>query len=218
MIALKILGILIVILLLIGLLRVGVRLSFGEKTDIMLVIGPLRRPIPKRKKKKPPENAEEPTQKTKKKHSFPKPTFEEILDLVSTALSALRATLRRTCRHLHIDPLELTVMFGGNDPANIAASYGYANAAMWTIMPLAEDTFCIPDPSIHLRMDYDAPKTRADGTIGVSLRVLAMIAIALTLAFPLFRWYLRLKRAHRNDIVSTKTSDAASEQAENKTA
>ncbi len=91
------------------------------------------------------------------------------------------------------------MVFAGEDPADTAQTYGYANAALWVVMPELEELFHIPKPSICLSMDFDRTETRAEGTVGVSLRVCDLIAIALTLALPVGKWLRRYRRAHRND-------------------
>ena len=40
---------------------------------------------------------------------------------------------------------------------------------------------------------------RAEGEVGVQLRICDLIVIVLTLAVPLLKWYRRVKKAHRND-------------------
>ena len=76
-------------------------------------------------------------------------------------------------------------------------------------MPELEELFHIPKPSICLSMDFDRAETWAEGTVGVSLRVCDLIAIALTLALPVGKWLLRCRRAHRNDARTEPTKDAA---------
>ena len=53
MAALKIIGILLLIVLLLGLLRVGATITFAEETVVKLRIGPLRLTLLPKKKKKP---------------------------------------------------------------------------------------------------------------------------------------------------------------------
>lgn len=204
MTALKVIGIILLIFLLIGLLRVGAEVRFGETLTVKLCIGPIRKTILPAKEKKPKAAKEKapPAEKTapvKKKRVLPKPTMSEIMDLASTALSALGAMLRSTCERLRIDPLEVYVSIGGNDPADIAQRYGRASAAMWALMPRAEQLFKIPDPSLHLRMDYDAAETKAEGTVGLSFRIGDLAAIGFALLIPLLKWFLHFKRAHAHD-------------------
>ena len=204
MTALKIVGIVLLILLLLSLTRVGAVVDFGDELRVRLRVGPIRRTLLPKKEKKEENAGEQPSAekkapKEKKKRTLPKLTRSELRDLAETALGALRRTLRRTCRRTRIDPLEVSVVVAGEDPADTAQTYGYANAVLWTVMPGLEELFHIPKPSICLSMDFDRAETRAEGTVGVSLRVCDLIAIALTLALPIGKWLLRCRRAHRND-------------------
>lgn len=206
MTALKVIGIIVLIVLLIGLLRLGAVVSFGDALRVRLMVGPLRLTVYPRKKRRKPkaekpqeEPSEKPEKKPSKRRKVPKLTLQELLELADTALSALGATVRRACRRVRIDPLELTVVFGGLDPAETAMFYGTANTLMFALMPRLEETFYIPDPSLHLRMDLQEEWPSAEGTVGVSLRVCDLIAIALTLAVPMAKWYLRFRKNHKND-------------------
>jgi len=207
--ALKIIGIILLIFLLIGFIRLGAVISFGDALRVQLRIWMVRLtiyPRKSKKKKKPSagEKQEKPAAEKKpkagKKHSIPKPTLSELIDLAETALAALRATLRRTCKRVCIDPLELTAVFGGWDPSKTATYFGAANTLMYAIMPRAEETFYIPDPSLHLRLNYDQEQlVTAKGSLGISLRICDLFAILFTLAIPLIKWFLRVKCAHRHD-------------------
>ncbi|MBQ1619603.1 MAG: hypothetical protein II094_01280 [Oscillospiraceae bacterium] len=207
MIVLKIIGVILLLLLLLSFLRIGAVVRFGDTLTAQLCAGPVKLTIyPKKAGKKKAEEkpkeekpAEEKPKKEKKKPKLPKPTLEDIVDLLHTAFTALKKTLWRVCKRLRIDPLELTVIFGDRDPAGAAEKYGMANAVMWTFMPKLEELFYVPDPSLHLRMDYDAPSTRARGIIGVSLRICDLLAIIFTLLIPLGMWFLRFKKAHKGE-------------------
>lgn len=214
MTALKVIGIIVLIFILIGLIRAGAVVRFGEALELKILIGPFRITLlpAKERKAKPPEEKklEEPAEKKKKEktHTLPKLTKDELRSLIETALAALKETARRACRRLRIDPLEVLVVFGGADPADIAQAYGYASAAMWGVMPHLEDLFNIPDPSLHLRMDYGAKKTRAEGTAGVSFRIWDGLVIAFALFVPMLKWYRRFRRAHKSDRTAETTTGA----------
>lgn len=203
MTALKVIGIILLLFLLIALLRVGAEVRFGDALTVKLRIGPLRLTVlpakekkPKKAKKKKPQPESDAEAAPEKKRALPKFALSELRDLVSTVLSALGAMLRKTCKRMRIDPLEVYVTLGGSDPADIAQRYGYASAAMWALMPRLEQLFTIPDPSLHLRMDYSAPKTKAEGSVGLSFRISDLVAIVLALLVPLVKWFLRSRRAH----------------------
>ena len=223
MTALKVIGVILLIVFLIGLIRVGAVVRFGEELGLTLLIGPVRIALLPAKKKISSKDGEEKKKKTaekgkteqrdkKKGHSLPKLTRDEWKDLIKIALAALKEMARRACKRLRIDPLEILVVFGGEDPADIAQSYGYASAAMWGVMPHLEDLFHIPDPSLHLRMDYDAKKTRAEGTVGLSLRIWDGLVIAFALLGPMLKWYRRFRKAHKND----RSAETAAKETENR--
>ena len=221
MTALKVIGIILLIFILIGFLRVGALIRFGGELRVQLSAGPFRFTLlpAKEKKEKTPQKAKEKKsegqeRRQKKKPSLPKPSKEDLKDLITTALSALKETAKRTCKRLRIDPLEILVVFGGTDPADIAQTYGYASAAMWGVMPHLEDLFRIPDPSLHLRMDYSAEKTHAEGTVGLSLRIRDGLHIALALLIPMLKWYLHYKKAHKNDAPAEKPTEGTPQNSE----
>ena len=217
MTALKVIGIILLIFLLIGFLRVGALLRFGQTLNLRLSVGPFRSTLlPAKEKKETAQEAaktkkEKEKRAEKKKRGLPKLTKEEKKDLISTALSALRESARRACKRLRIDPLEI---LGGSDPAEIAQTYGYANAMMWGLMPHLEDIFLIPEPSLHLRMDYSAEKTRAEGSVGCSLRIRDGLRILIALLWPLLKWYLRYKKAHKNDAPAEKPTESTPQNSE----
>ena len=220
MTALKVIGIILLIFLLIGFLRVGATVFFGDELRVKLCVGHIRLTIFPRSKKKAKEKPkeekpkeEEAEAKPKKRRALPKVTVEDLLDLAQTAFSALGATVTRACKRVRIDPLDVTVVFGGDDPASAAAAYGAASALMFAEMPKLEDKFYIPDPSLHLRIDFDAESTAA-GKVGVTLRVCDLFAIVFTLLLPMAKWFLRFKKAHRQDKAAHRGADAGSKQAE----
>lgn len=214
------LGLLALLLLLILLLPLGAELRFGAATEVRVCIGPLRLTPEKlaslkKKKQQPPAQAQQPSQPApakQKKSRFPKPTVEELFDLVGTVLHALGRALRRLCRGVHLDPLEVSLTLGGGDPAELAKNCGYINAALWTFMPQLEKLFTIPDPCIGVCADFEGGGTRAEGHVGVRLRPITLVIMVLVLAWPLLGWYRRFKKTHKNDPVPTPSAEAPAEQ------
>lgn len=95
--------------------------------------------------------------------------------------------------------MRLSVCFGGDDPAQVAELYGWANTAMWTVMPEMERLTRMPDPHIHLETDFTASETRISGEVGLSFRIGDLLAIGFAFAGPALRWYkgFRKEKAHR---------------------
>ena len=208
----------ILLLLLVG-VRVGVILRFGERTTLKLRIGPVRLTIlPKKKKEKQTKTA--PTEETNKSSASPKKknklTPSERYELVSAVFSGLRAMAHRAGKHLRVDPLELSAVIGGSDPAEVAQRFGTANAVVWSFLPQAEEVLHIPDPHIRLDMDFNAPKTVVSGTVGLSFRVGNLIEFIVAAALPLLRWYKTYRKAHANGKNPGKAALTATEQTEEK--
>ena len=200
-----ILGGILLLLVIIWLLRVGVQIAFGQELRVTAKIGPVKltilpkpekekKPKKEKKKKEPAKTQKTRGKKAKKKFPF---TFADIRSAVPVLFEALKKALGKIRRRMRIDPLDVSVIFAGHDPAKVAEDFGWANSAMWTMMPQLERLIHIPDPHIHLGVDYERCDLQAEGRVGVSFRVGDLIVIALTLAVPALKWYLNWRKAVR---------------------
>lgn len=217
MTTLIVIGIILLILLLLASVRVGVIFHFGDVTTLKLRIGFIRVTIlPKKKKEKDTAKADAAPKKTTGEKKKNKLTPLEVYDLVTAIFSGLRAMAHRAGKRLRVDPLELSAVIGGSDPAEIAQRFGAANAALWSLMPQAEEILHIPDPTIHLDMDYNAPKTVVTGTVGLSFRVGNVIEFTVAAAIPLLRWYKTYRKAHANGQKPNEAAKQATKQTEEK--
>ena len=208
MIWLWILGILIVLAVLIGRTRIGVRVRFGEApVSAVLTLGPFRIPLtgeeekeprqpPKKAKKK--EKTPETPKKKKEKSRFPKVTAADVKEAARTLGPPLKKALGRTRRSIRVDPMTVSVTIGAvDDPAAGAETYGWASGAMFSVMPALEELVRIPEPSVHIGLDFDSKTTRARGDVGVSLRLGTLIAVAFGVGVPALRWLSDLKKKQR---------------------
>ena len=185
-------------------LRVGVRLQFGEKLAVAVKIGPKSIaiiPKPERKPQKP--KAEKPKQdkpasaKPRKKTSRAKMEFWDIWELVNAVWLSVQRALRATGKRIRIDPLHLTVIFGGDDPCVVAEMYGAACSGMWSVMPRLEQLAQLPNPEIHLGVDFTAEGTRSEGDVGIFFRVGDFFAIGASAAGPLIRWFIQFQKQNK---------------------
>ena len=202
------LGVLAALILLIWRLRLGVLASFGGgQVTVDLRIGPFRiRLTPRQKREKSrskktgkPGKLKAPAE-TKKK--IPRPTAADLKDAWRTLWPAARRALERTRRGIRVAPLRVSVTLGGGtDPAAAAELYGGLCAMVWTGMPALEALVEVPDPQIHIGIDFDAPATDWEGELGVSLRMGTLIAIGLRLGIPVLKWlqtYFKKQESRRN--------------------
>ena len=203
-----ILGILALLIVLILCLRVGAEVSFGEELRVVAKIGPAKITIlprpekpkkevkPDKKPKKKAQKAKKPTEEKPKAEPF-KPTFQDIKEGFPTLFAALKRALGKTRRRMRIDPLRVSIIFGGPDPVDLTQAYGWANTAMWTVMPQLEELMNIPNPHIHLEPDFERPATHISGSLGLSFRVGDFVNIGLTAGIPALRWYLSLRKKNK---------------------
>ena len=190
-----ILSILLILIFIILLLRVGVYITFGQTLCVKVKIGPITLqivPAPEKISKK----ASEKSRKNESKEKQIRPTTQDILQALPIFWAALKKALKKTRRSIRINPFQLRVIFGGDDPSQVSQLYGWANAVMWTVMPQFERLLCIPDPHIHLEPDFEEDRIRLEGSVGISFHLIALLSITLAMGIPIIRWYTDWQKAH----------------------
>lgn len=202
-------------------LRLGLYVVFGRgQAAADLTIGPFRvRLVPSKEAKKTPQETKK-TGKPKKEpkdlaeaaKKIPKPKLEDLQDAARTLWPAAKKALRRTRRGIRVDPLRLSATLGGaEDPAAAAELYGGLHALVWTGMPALEKLVVIRDPGIHLGIDFDAQETRAEGELGISIRLGTLIAVGAQLAVPAIGWLRRFMKRRRMPPASKAADNKAAE-------
>ena len=193
MVALWILGILLALIVAALFLRVGVRIAFGQELRVTAAAGSVRIqivPSPPKKPKKQKKQKAAPREKRKLGL-----TPGDIRSALPYLWKSLQGGLRKTRQRLRIDPMQVSVILGGEeDPAASAETYGWISAAVWTFMPRLEELMRIPDPYIHLDVDYNARETRAEGEIGLFFQIRDLFAIGFAFGIPALKWLLRWKK------------------------
>ena len=61
-------------------------------------------------------------------------------------------------------------------------------------MPALEQLLVIPDPHIHVGIDFDAPDARLDGEAGLSIRIGTLVAVALGVGIPALKWFMKFQK------------------------
>ena len=216
-VVLWILGILLALLVLLCLTRVGVHALFGDALALDAKIVPFRIHIlpgkkqdkKREKRAKEPKEAEKSEEKAEKKPCFPKPSMADIREAVSVLWPPLKRALNRTRRGVRIHPMDLCVTLGGQeDPAAAAQLYGEAHAGVWAVMPVLERLLVIPEPHIHIGIDFNASETKVEGELGVTARVGTLLAVGATVAFPALKWFLRYRKKQKKQPPEPKAATA----------
>ncbi|MBR2927854.1 MAG: DUF2953 domain-containing protein [Oscillospiraceae bacterium] len=184
-------------------MRIGVEYRFAEPDRLTLRMGLLRKTISLKKAEKTAKKAEgsaedaakKAVKKTKKPLPKPKIGAAEVKSGMETLLPALKRALGKTRRSVRFHPLNLHIIMGGSDPAELAKLYGWAHALLWSVMPEMERLLVIPDPHIRLDVNFEADRTRTEGEFGCGIRIISILLIVMTLLVPALQWYKSLPKA-----------------------
>lgn len=221
-----ILGVIAALIAVLLCLRVGVTASFGEELRVTAQIGPatvqIIPPPEKKPAKEKPEKAAAKAEKKPKERKKPDIhlTLEDIRGGLHAVWQSIQGALRRAGKRIRIDPLRLSFVFGDEDPVNTAQWYGWANSAMWAVMPRLEEMIHMPDPRIHMEMDFTAAETKISGTVGASYRIGDLLAIGfaaigpvLKFGIPFLRKQKAFKKAEAARLAAEQKKDGAAEKA-----
>ena len=217
-----ILGVIAALIVVILCLRVSVTASFGDELHVTAQIGPVKLQVvpppekkPKKEKPKKEKAAESDSKQPKEKKKLDLHlTAADIRAALSAVWRAIQGALRRAGRRIRIDPMRVSIVLGDENPANTAEWYGWVNAAVWTVMPWLEKTVHMPDPQVHMEMDFNAVETKVSGTVGISYRIGDLLAIGFAAAGPLLRFllpFLKRQKAMKKEAAKKAAEQTAAE-------
>ena len=172
------------VLTVLNLLPVGVDAAYADDVfSLAARIGPFRLrllpkpPDQKPKKKKPPK----PKKEKPKKRSAP-PDIRTILALAKLGLQAL-------------DRFRQVFVSGASDPYDTALAFGYVNAALGALTPLAERALRIDARDIQTGVDFQAERPRIDARIVCTIRIGQIVIIALAFGAGFLKQKMHAKQA-----------------------
>ncbi len=186
MAALIVLGIIVGLIVLLCLIPVGFDAGYeqgkvhvsAKVMGILLQLYPKPPPDPnkppkeKKPKKEKPKKEQEEKKPKKRKLSFNR---DELLELAKAALKALG----RFGRKLQVDRFLLHLRLTGDDPSDTAILFGYLNAALSSLAPLARSCFTVKDSDVRTELDFSAEKTELDAALAMSIRIGQVLGVAL---------------------------------------
>ena len=198
-----VLAVLALLVLAVCLLPVGARAVFTERSvTVTAFVGPIRfRVYPEREKtaKEPPEAAKQVRAPRKEREKRTLPPLRELREAARLLWPPLRRALERTRRGVCVTPLTLSVTLGGaRDPAETAELYGWLHGVVWGGMPVLEQLLVIPDPRIHIGVDFDSTEPRLEGSVGLRARVGTILTVGLGVAIPVLRLLSQMEKRNRD--------------------
>ncbi len=204
MTAFKVLLVILLILFLIGLVRVGGNVEYSAAGFLVhLRVGKLKFQIFPLKKK--PKTDEKSPRKKREKKAKSEPKNEEIdqkipekkggkLELVKMALPLVGEAAGAFKRRIRVDKLFLDLTAGGRDAAMVAQTFGYANAAIGTILPIFQHNFDLKEYRVRTDIDFTAPAPKIYLNAAVSARVGQLVSFGILLGCKALRVYLAYRK------------------------
>ena len=180
------------VLTVLNLLPVGVDAAYADETfSLAARIGPFRlRLLPKPPDAKPKKKPPKPKKEKPKKKSAP-PDIRTILVLAKLGLQALNRFRQR----LRVQLLRLVFVSGAPDPYDTALAFGYVNAALGALTPLAERALRIDERDIQTGVDFQAGQPRIDARIVCTIRIGQIVVIALAFGVGFLKQKMHSKQA-----------------------
>lgn len=194
MTALKVLLIILLVFWLISLIRLGVRVKYGEAgLFITALAGPFKIQIlpmkPKKKKTKKEKKITKPPAQADKHKKEPPEGRPNTLSRLMKLLPVMGQACGALKRKIRIDDLDLELIWGGSDPAAIALGYGRANAALGMIWPVFDHNFKVKRHSFEISLDYSRSQPAVELQAAVTMTVGQMTVLGVHYGVKaLFTW------------------------------
>lgn len=168
----------LLLLVLLGLIRVGVHVAYDGALRLRILVGKLNISLPKEKKPKK-RAAKEKKPETREK---PQEARSDGKDWLQAALAHWQDILSLLGRVLHmpkLDPLILHVTAGGPDPAARALNYGRAWAVLGGVLPVLENTFRIGKREIGVRCGENQEEFTFYAETGLTVRIYEILLLGI---------------------------------------
>lgn len=196
-------------LILISLIRVGVRAEYdGGQFTVHLRAGPAAlRVYPLKQKKKKPEKLAKP--KPQKKREMPEQGTGEKLSLLWELLPVALRAAGSFRRKISVDLLEAHILLAGSDPASVATAFGSANAIIGMVLPLLEQNFHIRQRDIRTAADFQRTHSEVQAKVALSLTVGQGVTFALRFGWQALGVLLRWRRQNETEKTAKHTTERA---------
>lgn len=166
----------LLLLVLLGLVRVGVHVVYDGALRLRILVGKLKISLPKEKKpKKQTAKEPKPTEKPQEAKSDGKAWLQAALAHWQDILSLLGRALHMP----KLDPLILHVTAGGPDPVARALNYGRAWAVLGGVLPVLENTFRIGKREIGVQCGDNQEEFTFYMETGLTVRIYEILLLGI---------------------------------------
>ena len=189
-----ILAVFLALACLLGSLKVGARVVFGETIAAWIKIGPAMiqlYPVPEKKTQKKEKPAQKTSAKEKTKRNI---TFQAVWTLVEEVIPYVLNTLERVRKGIRIRVLNLHLTLSDYNPAVAAQRYGKVNSFLWPFLAAVENVVTVEHRDVRLDLDFASHKTTASGELFITMRLHHGFRMLMFDGIPMVRALLRFMK------------------------
>lgn len=195
--ALQIAGVVLLVLLAVGLIRIGVQVEYSEQgLAVWLRVGVFRIPVFPAKRKKAKETKPKAAKTTRPGTGKKGGRLKLALDFIPVVLD----TVRRFFCKLRVDQLEMNLVVWAPDPGDAAMRYGEANALLGSVWQPMLQAFHVKQAHAHVDVDFDATESVLYIFASLSLTIAQVLALVLVFGGKALQILVQNKNARRRRV------------------
>lgn len=174
---------------------------------VRIVAGPVKFTVyPTKKKEKKPKKEEKQEEKSPEKPETAKPDrpagepgekkggnlkdFLPLLEILFDFLGDLR-------RKLRVNRLEVKLILAGDDPCDLAVSYGRTWSAVGSLMPQLERFLVIKKRDIQVECDFTESQTKIYAALELTITLGRLAALAAVYGLRVVREFLKINKKRK---------------------
>ncbi len=146
----------------------------------------------KKKKKQKPAQEKKPEPQAKEEKS----TGGSVKDFIPFVKLGLRF-LNEFRWKLRVNRLKLKVILAAEDPADLAVSYGKANAALGSFWPMLERSLRIGKRDVSVQCNFEAEKTLVFADLKITITLGRVLALAVKYGIQALAQFIKLKKQEK---------------------
>lgn len=194
---LQIAGVVLLVLLAVGLIRIGVQVEYSEQgLTVWVRAGVFHIPVFPAKRKKAKETKPKAAKKTRPDTPKKGGRLKLALDFIPVILD----TVRRFFRKLRVDQLEMNLVVWAPDPGDAAMRYGEANALLGSVWQPVLQVFRVKQAHAHVDVDFDAKESVLYIFASLSLTIAQALALVLVFGGKALQILVQNKNARRRRV------------------
>ena len=166
--------------------------------------------FPERRQRKKKRQKQQPPQEPSPEEALPHPpqppreepaaqpqekggSFLDFLPLMKVALSFLGDFRRK----LRVNDLELKLILAGNDPCDLAVSYGRTWAAVGGLLPQLERLFVIKKRNVEVACDFTTTETLVIARLDLTITLGRLLSLAVVYGIRALRELIKLQKKRK---------------------